>query len=270
MAAHIGTHPEDCSGWVLKGMIPPLILLIFVVVSAGCLETGQSPTGATENRIAGAVSSGYVLQNTVVNSSASPSSKNASEGNLLEDRTATAIHDAMDSRNPITRDFAVTLIPPAHGGMFRTSQLCDLWDAAESRWTYVEDPQGGDYFSPASRTIVIGLKGDCDDFAILVAALIESVGGNSRIVSVRNGTAGHAYPEVFIGTTPEEFERAAAYIRGRYPITDIGCHITRDANGTRYWLNLDWGSRYPGGQFFVDDGMRTAYYPDGRWEQVTS
>jgi transglutaminase-like putative cysteine protease len=188
----------------------------------------------------------------------------------MEDRTAGAISIAIDSRDPVTRDFAVSLIRPEHGGIFRTSQICDLWESVDSRWTYVDDPNGSDYFSPASRTIALGLKGDCDDFAIVIAAMIESVGGNARIIYATNGTSGHAYPEVYIGSTAEEFEKAAAYIRQRYGVTDVGCHVTRGRSGTQYWLNLDWWSRHPGGVFFFDDGVRIAYYPDGRWERVES
>ena len=183
---------------------------------------------------------------------------------------ASVIAAAMDSQNPVTRDFAVSIIPHAHGGAFNAAQVCDLWENVYSRWTYVEDPAGGDYLSPASRTITLGLKGDCDDFAVVVAAIIGSVGGDTRIVYARNGTAGHAYPEVFIGTTREESEAAAAYIRERYGVADVGIHGTRDGAVTRYWLNLDWWSSHPGGQFFADDGERTVYYPDGRWERVGS
>jgi transglutaminase-like putative cysteine protease len=132
----------------------------------------------------------------------------------------------------------------------------------------VDDPRSGDYYSPASHTIALGFKGDCDDFAIVLAAMIESVGGDARVIYTSNGTAGHAYPEVYIGTTKEEFDATAAYIRDRYKIADVGCHITNGPAGPRYWLNLDWWSRYPGGRFFADEGVRIAYYPDGHWEQV--
>jgi len=98
--------------------------------------------------------------------------------------------------------------------------------------------------------------------------MIESVGGSARIVTAQNSTSGHAYPELYIGNSSAKFEEAAAYIRQRYHVTDVGCHITLGEDGPRYWLNLDWWSRHPGGRFFADDGERIAYYPDGRWEVV--
>jgi len=185
-----------------------------------------------------------------------------------EENRSIAIRDAMDSRNPVTRDTAVSLIKRTHGGTFNLAQVCDLWDTVYKNWTYVDDPRGDEYFSPASRTIELGFKGDCDDFAIVVAAMIESVGGSARVVTAQNSTSGHAYPEVYIGNTSAKFEAAAAYIRQRYHVTDVGCHITTGEGGPRYWLNLDWWSSHPGGKFFADDGVRIAYYPDGRWERI--
>ncbi len=267
MAGSTGKYPEDHSGLTrtFQKAIPCLLVLSLFILTSACLHAAQPAPAVPENGSPGAdTADNFLLQN-VVNISAGDS-----DSTIPEDRTAAAIRDAIDSRDQATRDAAVALIMPEHGGTFRTSQLCDLWDAANSRWTYVEDPDGSDYFSPASRTITLGFRGDCDDFAVVVAAMIESVGGDARVVYATNGTAVHAYPEVFIGTISEEFERAAAYIRQRYHVTGIGCHITRSETGTQYWLNLDWWSRYPGGIFFADDGVRTAYYPDGRWEQVES
>jgi hypothetical protein len=240
-----------------------LLLSLLIAIAAGCLYPGQ-PVSAPVNHTSGP-GANYLMQNVVTGSAGMPDGTDPDRV-LPEDRMAVAIREAMDSRNLVTRDFAVSLIPQKHGGVFRISQVCDLWEAVYARWTYVDDPQGSDYVSPASRTITLGFKGDCDDFAIVVAAMLGSVGGTTRIVSAQNATGGHAYPEVYVGSTPEEFGKAAAYIRQRYQVADVGCHVTYHDNVPQYWLNLDWWSRHPGGQFFADDGKRIAYYPDGHWE----
>ncbi|MFA4860521.1 transglutaminase family protein [Methanoregula sp.] len=248
-----------------------LVLLLLIglhVASAGCIHTVQPGTGAPDSQASSADSSRYFLYQNIANTSVGSMTGPDKNGISQEDQKSAAIRDAMDSRDPVTRDFAVSLIPRTHGGPSNLAQICDLWEAVYSRWTYVDDPDTGDYYSPASHTIALGFKGDCDDFAIVVAAMIESVGGDARVMYASNGTAGHAYPEVYVGTTKEEFDAAAAYIRQRYKITDVGCHITNGPAGPRYWLNLDWWSRYPGGRFFADDGIRVAYYPDGHWERV--
>jgi hypothetical protein len=259
-----------CSPCLVQCRVLPFLLLTFLIASSGCIHAARLDPGLPVSPPPGGTSPDYFLQQNVVTTSAGDQNSTGFPAKSHEEIRAATIRDAIDSRNPVTRDFAVSLIPPEHGGKYRLSQICDLWEAVYSRWTYVNDPQGGDYFSPASRTVMLGLKGDCDDFAIVVAAMIESIGGNARLVYARNGTTGHAYPEVYIGTTKEEFETAAAYIRQRYHVTEVGCHITHGPEGTRYWLNLDWWSTHPGGKFFADDGVRTAYYPDGRWEQVVS
>ena len=40
----------------------------------------------------------------------------------------------------------------------------------------------------------MGLRGDCDDYAVLLAALIKDIGGSPRIVVTHN----HAYAEVYL------------------------------------------------------------------------
>ncbi|MDD5142772.1 transglutaminase domain-containing protein [Methanoregula sp.] len=246
-----------------------LLILAACIICAGCLSENSSIAAASGIGSGQPDSSGLYLYQNVVNTSGGRESYDNSSASFIGQRAA-AIRDAIDVNNPATRDYAVSIIPRAHGGTFNLAQVCDVWENVYRTWTYVDDPRGSEYFSPASRTIALGLKGDCDDFAIAVAAMIESVGGSARIVTAQNSTSGHAYPELYIGNSSAKFEEAAAYIRQRYHVTDVGCHITRGEDGNRYWLNLDWWSRHPGGRFFADDGERIAYYPDGRWEMVES
>lgn len=243
----------------------PFIIILALVV-AGCIGDGPAGPAAagTSSPIAAAPDDLYLVRNVAI----APAGN--ATGTLLEDRTAFAIRDALSPQDPVTRDFAVSLIRPGHGGTFRMSQICDIHESVASCWTYVEDPRGSEYLSPPGRTIALGLKGDCDDYAVLMAALIESVGGDARIVYSMNADSVHAYPEVFIGTGPEEFERAAGYIRQRYAADEIGCHVTQGGTGTLYWLNLDRTSPYPGGPFVAGNGTRIAFSTDGRWERMGS
>jgi hypothetical protein len=183
----------------------------------------------------------------------------------IESQTALKIKNAMDYANPTTRDFALTLIPNSHEGTYNIAQICDLWEAVYNQWTYVNDPKGSEYFSPASRTIQLGLKGDCDDFAITVGSIVQSIGGSSRIVTANDAKGGHAYPEVYIGTSKASLDKVGTYISKRYHTTGIGYHTMTKDGVTQYWLNLDWQSQYPGGKFFHDSGEMTVYYPNGYW-----
>jgi hypothetical protein len=183
-----------------------------------------------------------------------------------ESENAIKIKNAMDYMNPTTRDFAVSLIPNSHEGKYNIAQICDLWEAVYTKWTYVNDPQGSEYFSPASRTITLGLKRDCDDFAITVGSLVQSIGGSSRIVTAYNTKGGHAYPEVMICTNNACVDKVTSYINKRYKTKGIAYNIRTKDGVTQYWLNLDWQSQNPGGKFFHDnDDKITIYYPNGYW-----
>lgn len=187
-----------------------------------------------------------------------------------EDQIAEKIKVAMDSDSSITRNYALSLIDKKHGGQRNTAQLCDMWEKVYKDWTYVSDPRGFEYFSSASNTIQIGLKGDCDDFAILIASLVESIGGKSRIIlaqGVQGG--GHAYAEVYIGDNEEIFKKNAQYVAKRYKANSIDYNIQYDENKKpRYWLNLDWQSRHPGGKYYDSTGIKTAYYSNGYWYKM--
>lgn len=186
-----------------------------------------------------------------------------------ESQTATKIKNAMDYTNPVTRDFAVSLIPNSHEGNYNIAQICDLWDTVYNKWTYVNDPQGSEYFSPASRTIRLGLKGDCDDFAITVGSIVQSIGGSTRVVTAYNAKSGHAYPEVLVCKSEACIKKVASYISKRYKSKGIAYHTRTKDGVTQYWLNLDWQSRQPGGNFFHDSGELTFYYPNGYWYTST-
>jgi hypothetical protein len=177
----------------------------------------------------------------------------------------------MDYADPTTRDYALSLIDKSHSGARNIAQVCDMWDHVYKRWTYVSDPNGHEYISPASRTIKLNLKGDCDDFAVLIASLIQATGGSTRIVTAYNEKGeGHAYPEVYITSSKTDFETIADYIMSRYKCSSVAYHTQQDRQGeTQYWLNLDWSARHPGGRFFHDGGRITVYYPNGYWERVT-
>lgn len=120
---------------------------------------------------------------------------------------ASRISGAMDYYEPVTRDFALRLIPEEHSGDFSIAQACDLWDGAKKDWTYEYDSYGIWDVSPASRTINTGFVGDQNDFAVFVASLIKSTGGQSRIKLANSPQAGeHTYAELYLGNN-EDFNK---------------------------------------------------------------
>ena len=139
-------------------------------------------------------------------------------------------------------------------------------DGSKKGWGYVRDPRGIDYFNYANASLKLGDRanyvggGDCDDFAILMAALVESIGGTTRIILARNNsTGGHAYTEVYLGqlgTKNSQVEEIINWLKQKFNTDKIYTHIDTDTKDV--WLNMDWGpdekgNAHPGGPFFQGD-----------------
>ncbi|MDI6720571.1 MAG: transglutaminase domain-containing protein [Methanomicrobiales archaeon] len=249
------------------GKVLLILCIIAVVYHAFTIDfVDSSPKGQISS-----TSSGASISNTQIAPKVTTSAPTvtAAPDTSIQSR-ATQVAEAMDYTNPTTRDFALTLIDPSHGGEYNIAQICDMWERIYRDWTYVNDPKGSLYYSPASRTINIGLKGDCDDFAIVTASVVMAIGGSARVVLAYNtDSAGHAYAEVYLGSTKDKVQSAANYICKRYRCTSIAYHTSYKKDGTpMYWLNLDWSAKHPGGPFYKNDGETYVVYPNKYWERV--
>jgi transglutaminase-like putative cysteine protease len=103
---------------------------------------------------------------------------------------AKEVAEAIDYKNPVTRNYAVKLASE-YPGEYNVGQICSVYEHIRYNWKYVSDPSGRDYYASASETIGNGLAGDCDDFAILMAAAIEAIGGSSRIIAASGPKGNH-------------------------------------------------------------------------------
>ena len=173
--------------------------------------------------------------------------------------------------NPVVHREAVVL-GAKYSGDHTIDQIASIYeylkngDDSKRGWSYVPDPRGIDYFMYANETLEIGKEagcagaGDCDDFAILMAALVESVGGTTRIILAHNNTTGgHAYAEVYLGQIGEQnslVEDIIKWLKSNSDTDKIYTHIDTDSKDV--WLNLDWGAdrkgnAHPGGPFYQGD-----------------
>jgi len=193
-------------------------------------------------------------------------------GNAPDSKTEKKVIDLkkiFDSRvepeNPRVRDEAVGLVA-RYPGDYTIDQISSIYTYLKKDWHYVRDPRGVDYYMYANETLKVGEKancigaGDCDDFAILMSALVESVGGTTRIILARNNsTGGHAFAEVYLGQLDAKNSRVTEvinWLKQNYNIDKIYSHIDTDTKNV--WLNLDWGAdekgnAHPGGPFFLGD-----------------
>jgi transglutaminase-like putative cysteine protease len=121
-------------------------------------------------------------------------------------------------------------------GQYNIYQLCYLFDDTKENIQYISDPRGKDLWSTPGETITVG-AGDCDDYAILLASLIEAIGGTSRVYL----TDSHAFAAAYIGNDTKSITDAIGEYYGPVPI-----YYTTDEYGC--WLMMDpTSSIYAGG-----------------------
>ncbi|MCX6674087.1 MAG: PKD domain-containing protein [Methanothrix sp.] len=180
--------------------------------------------------------------------------------------------------NPIVHDEA-TGLATKYPGEHTIGQVCDIHSYLTKNWRYTGDPRGEDYYKYANETLQLGREnncagaGDCDDFAILMSAMIESIGGTTRIVLAKSSQSNHVYAEVYlgkidlngIGSDDENVNRIVTWLKHKYDVRRI--YATVDVDTGNVWLNLDWGSNkysasHPGGQFFQANTYMPVYIRD--------
>lgn len=177
---------------------------------------------------------------------------------------AKKISSAIEPSNSYVRSLSLSLISSKHGGNYNIGQICDIYTGLNNRWTYVNDPRGSEYFASAGESARL-LKGDCDDFAILMASCIEAIGGTARvIVAQSNSKGGHAYAEVYMTSSKSEKDSLAEDI---VKIYRSAVYTHEDYSTGKFWLNLDWSANHPGGKFFPNSGSILIIHPNGYYER---
>jgi hypothetical protein len=175
------------------------------------------------------------------------------------------LREAIDYKDPAVRNYSTSIAikhfqEDAHLSKNRKwVQYFSVFKEVYSNWVYVFDPVNEDYYSSASNTIKQlnddGLfKGDCDDYSIMMAAAIKSIGGEVRLVRtslVQNGqTIGHMYPEVKIGDE-KDLEMVVYLLKNVFFVEEAkgkSIFYYEDSKGF-IWLNFDYTDNYPGGKY---------------------
>jgi len=171
--------------------------------------------------------------------------------------------DAIDHTNANVRDFAVT----AANEYFRKEQKIRtdyprilvqsfaVFKKINTKWNYVSDPDGEEYFAKASESTAL-MAGDCDDYSILMAAAIKSIGGKVRLTFVK----GHIYPELFIGDENDLKIIGPLITEKLFAKETMGRELNyyKDAKGNA-WINLDYTADYPGGAYMSNDVVQYIY-----------
>lgn len=152
-------------------------------------------------------------------------------------------------------DTAVDIAADNPGG-YNINQICQIYDKMYRGWYYYPEKDGNEYFRNASWILKLGKRkgtigaGDCDDFAILMASLVESLDGSVRITFAYDPCQdkNHAYADLYLGDEGDpQVEKLLEWLMLEYPRERIS-GVSRE-NG-EVWLNLDYNSTHPGGSYF--------------------
>jgi len=190
------------------------------------------------------------------------------------DSIRSEINLKINKLNQTVRNKGHNMVGKASGNR-RVDQICLIYDQLVKNWIYVEDWKGSEEFQYSNQSLDLGEKvgsegkGDCDDFSILLASLVESVGATSRIIFAYGQNGGHAYAEVYLGNINDQgndINRMIDWLREKYNVNLINTHT--DFESGDVWLNLDWwrepgGANHPGGPLY-SAAKQTRVYPTGR------
>jgi hypothetical protein len=170
--------------------------------------------------------------------------------------------DAIDHKNPIVRKFAVEAVneffkkeQKKHMDYERVLvQSFAVFKKINSNWNYVSDPDNDEYFAKASESVKL-MAGDCDDYSVLMAAAIKSIGGKVRLTFIK----GHIYPELWIGSE-DDLQRIMPVITEKLFRDEIDKPLNyyKDSKGN-VWINLDYTADYPGGAYMGDEVVEYIY-----------
>jgi predicted transglutaminase-like cysteine proteinase len=125
-----------------------------------------------------------------------------------------------------------------NSNIYSIQAVADAFDWVRDHIVYTNDPN--DYWQSATETLS-WRTGDCEDYAILLASMIDQMGGNARV----NIIDGHAFATVFVGSDASVIGNVTEAISSHYQ-TDVPVHFLNDTTG--YWMVIDpTGFPYAGG-----------------------
>ncbi|MCW7076290.1 MAG: hypothetical protein OCU18_03215 [Candidatus Syntrophoarchaeum sp.] len=151
------------------------------------------------------------------------------------------------------RDEAVSAAT-AYPGEYNIYQVCSIFDHVSESIEYVSDPPEEEYWQTPTETLH-RRRGDCDDYAILIAAMIEAIGGTGRIYL----TDDHMFAAVFVGDEAR-CEKVRDAVRAYYN-TPLTVYFIEDEYGA--WMVLDaTKSIYAGGSDLAYKASDTVYVID--------
>ena len=127
-------------------------------------------------------------------------------------------------------EMAANIATATQGNNYNIGKVCAIFDYVNENVVYTDDPGGDVWYSPRD-TLGFGI-GDCEDYAMLIAAMVEDVGGTTRMYLTND----HAFAAVYLGNNESDLLSATEDVRAYYG-TKAKVHAMVDEKG--YWIVAD-------------------------------
>ncbi len=242
-----------------KYLVHCIIAVCLITLPSFCEEIGYVFSDKADFEVSNATISVPNLTDTVTFTTAGPSGSGSS---YASEKKIAQLQEVFDRRIEPEKvvDDAQDMIVGVSPGEHTIGQVCVIYEKIKNNWNISGDPRGTDYYRFANETLRQGKKanligaGDCDDFALLMASMIESIGGSTRVILAYSPSGSHAYAEVYLGKKGSyNVNEIKKWLMLKYGVDQINTHWNKE-NGD-IWLNLDWGKNiaiaaYPGASFF--------------------
>jgi len=146
------------------------------------------------------------------------------------------VNDLIEPNDPRVQDLA-DQVSEGLGSEYNVYWIASLFGWVISELEYRSDPSEGDVWSPPGDTCD-SLAGDCEDYSILIASVVEYWGGNAQFYIITS----HAFAAVYLGprtmdTNPVVDALGMYYgTSARYSwfVDDLGYWIIADGTSSQY------------------------------------
>jgi hypothetical protein len=141
------------------------------------------------------------------------------------------------------RRAAADAIAP-HPGPFSVNQILDVYDYVNKNVFYQNVPVNLTY-QPYSPVETLATKsGDCKNHAVLIASMVEAIGGSARVLLVPG--CSHAFAEVYVGDK-KDADALSQAVFSHYNNEHMRVNWHGDENNSQAWFIMDTaGGSYPG------------------------
>jgi transglutaminase-like putative cysteine protease len=140
------------------------------------------------------------------------------------------VNDLVQPENPRVASVADE-VRQGLGDNYNIYWIASLFEWVLNELEYKSDPSENDVWSPAGETCTL-LTGDCEDFSIVIASVVEHWGGNARFYIISK----HAFAAVYLGPADMDTNAVASSLNTFYG-TSARYSWFKDNLG--YWIIAD-------------------------------